>query len=212
MALNIFNTLSRAKEEFKPISENKVGLYTCGPTVYNYPHIGNYRAYIFGDIKSAVSGKGIVLGFNTRVANSAAKLADHDKVLIRTYNVIYELIDEMKDVVEGMLKIDQLDEVFGTATILAEFPFGKTDRIAGCRVLDGTIAKGPKVRVVRGRINGDTGEVEGEVEVIGEGKIRSLKKGREEVPSISKGGECGIMFDTEIDWHVGDIVQTYRIL
>jgi cysteinyl-tRNA synthetase len=50
MALNIFNTLSRAKEEFKPISENKVGLYTCGPTVYNYPHIGNYRAYIFGDI------------------------------------------------------------------------------------------------------------------------------------------------------------------
>jgi translation initiation factor IF-2 len=66
--------------------------------------------------------------------------------------------------------------------------------------------------VVRGRINGDTGEVEGEVEVIGEGKIRSLKKGREEVPSISKGGECGIMFDTEIDWHVGDIVQTYRIL
>jgi translation initiation factor IF-2 len=133
-------------------------------------------------------------------------------VLIRTYNVIYELIDEMKDVVEGMLKIDQLDEVFGTATILAEFPFGKTDRIAGCRVLDGTIAKGPKVRVVRGRINGDTGEVEGEVEVIGEGKIRSLKKGREEVPSISKGGECGIMFDTEIDWHVGDIVQTYRIL
>lgn len=165
-----------------------------------------------GDIKSAVSGKGIVLGFNTKVANSAAKLADHDKVLIRTYNVIYELIDEMKDVVEGMLKIDQLDEVFGTATILAEFPFGKTDRIAGCRVLDGSIAKGPKVRVVRGRINGDTGEVEGEVEVIGEGKIRSLKKGREEVPSISKGGECGIMFDTEIDWHVGDIVQTYRIL
>ena len=50
MALNIFNTLSRSKEEFEPISENKVGLYTCGPTVYNYPHIGNYRAYIFGDI------------------------------------------------------------------------------------------------------------------------------------------------------------------
>lgn len=50
MALNIFNTLSRTKEEFKPINDNKVGLYTCGPTVYNYPHIGNYRAYIFGDI------------------------------------------------------------------------------------------------------------------------------------------------------------------
>lgn len=50
MALNIFNTLSRSKEEFKPINDNKVGLYTCGPTVYNYPHIGNYRAYIFGDI------------------------------------------------------------------------------------------------------------------------------------------------------------------
>lgn len=165
-----------------------------------------------GDVKAAISGKGIVLGFNVKVGNTASKLADHDKVLIRTYTVIYELIDEMKDVVDGMLKVSQLDEVFGTATVLAEFPFGKLERIAGCRVLDGVIAKGPKVRVVRGKIDGDTGEVSGEVEVIGEGRIKSLKKGRDEIQSVDKGAECGIMFDTEIDWRVGDIIQTFRLL
>lgn len=165
-----------------------------------------------GDVKAAISGKGIVIGFNVKAANTANKLAEHDKVLIRTYTVIYELIDEMKDVVDGMLKVSQLDEVFGTATIIAEFPFGQIQRIAGCRVLDGAIAKGPKVRVVRGKINEDTGEVEGEVEVIGEAKIKSLKKGRDEVSSVEKGGECGIMFDSEIDWRVGDIVQTFRLL
>lgn len=164
------------------------------------------------DIKSAATGRGIVLGFNTKVANSAAKLAEHERVLIRSYTVIYELIDEMKDVVEGMLKLDQLEEVMATATILAEFPFGKNERIAGCRVLDGTLTKGPKVRVVRGKIDSDSGEVSGEAEVIGEGKIKSLKKGREEVSSVEKGGECGVMFDSEIDFRVGDIVQTYRVL
>lgn len=164
-----------------------------------------------GDVKTAASGKGIIVGFNTKVASSASRLAEHEKVLIRTYNVIYELIDEMKEVVEGMLAVDQLDEVFGTATILAEFPFGDVQRIAGCRVLDGTINKGPKVRVVRGKLD-DSGELHGEVEVVAETKIKSLKKGRDEVSSVEKGGECGIIFEDVIDFRVGDIVQTFRVL
>lgn len=153
-----------------------------------------------GDIKLAASVSAIVIGFNTKVVSSAQKLAETEQVLIRTYNIIYELIDELEDVVEGMLKVGALEEIFGTAQILAEFPYGKNVRIAGCRVLDGTISKGPRVKIVRGE------------DIVGEAKIKSLKKVKEEVVRVEKGDECGIMFDSEIDFQIGDVIQSFRTL
>jgi translation initiation factor IF-2 len=152
------------------------------------------------DIELAASTSAIVVGFNVKTTSTAVKSAEAEQVLIRTYTIIYELIDEINDVVEGMLKVGALEEIFGTAQIIAEFPFGKSVRIAGCRVLDGTISKGPKVKVLRGE------------EVIGEGKIKSLKKVRDEVTRVEKGDECGIMFDTPIDFQVGDLIQSFRTL
>lgn len=152
------------------------------------------------DINVAASTKAIVIGFNSKVVPTAVKIAETEGVLVRTYNIIYELIEELEDVVEGMLKVGALEEIFGTAQIIAEFPFGKADRIAGCRVLDGQITKGPKVKVVRGE------------EIIGEGKIKSLKKVREEVNRVEKSDECGIMFDSPIDFQVGDLIQSFRTL
>ncbi|MDO8618468.1 MAG: translation initiation factor IF-2 [Candidatus Daviesbacteria bacterium] len=152
------------------------------------------------DIKLAASIKAIVIGFNVKVAPNVNKMAENDHILIRTYNIIYEMLDELEDVVEGMLKQDKIEEVMGRAEIIAEFPYGKDERIAGCRVVEGAIAKGPKVRVTRAD------------EVIAEGKIKSLKKVREEVQRVEKGSDCGIMFDTPIDFQIGDFVESYRVI
>ncbi len=152
------------------------------------------------DISLAASTGAIVIGFGVKVVPSANKIAEVEGVLVRTYTIIYELIEELEDVVEGMLKVGALEEIFGTAQIIAEFPFGKTEKIAGCKVLDGQITKGPKVKVVRGE------------EVIGEGKIKSLKKVRDEVTRVEKGDECGIMFDSPIEFLPGDLIQSFRTL
>lgn len=152
------------------------------------------------DMKLASSVKAIVVGFNVKVATTAGKIAEEEHVLVRTYNIIYELIDEMKEVVEGMIRPGKIEDILGRAEVIAEFPYGKDERIAGCRVLEGVIAKGPKVRVVRAD------------EIVGEGKIKSLKKVREEVNRIEKGSDCGIIFDTPLDFQIGDEVQSYRII
>ncbi len=152
------------------------------------------------DIKTASATRAIVIGFNVKVAPSASKLAENEQVLVRSYNIIYELIEELDDVVEGMLKVGALEEIFGQAQILAEFPYGKNEKIAGCRVVDGQITKGPKARIVRGE------------EVIAEIKIKSLKKLKEEVVRVEKGDECGMMFEPAVDFQVGDVVQSYRTL
>lgn len=152
------------------------------------------------DVKLAASTHSIVLGFNTKVVPAAQKLAETEGVLVRTYTIIYELLDEMAEVVEGMLKVGALEEVYGTAQILQEFPFGKDQKIAGVRILDGTFTKGPKVKIIRGE------------EVVGETKIKSLKKAREEVNRVERSEECGMMFEPSIDFQIGDVVQSFRTL
>lgn len=152
------------------------------------------------DVELASSTKAIILGFNVNVATSAQRIAEAEHVLIRTYNVIYELQEEVQDVVDGILQPGALEEVFGRAQIIAQFPFGKNERIAGCKVLEGIFSKNLKVRIIRGE------------EIIGESKIKSLKKVREEVAKMEKGQECGMLFESLIDFQVGDIVESYRNL
>lgn len=150
------------------------------------------------DVQTAIATKAIVIGFNVEARPQASKMAETAHVLIRTYKIIYELLDELRDVVEGMLQVKVLDEVFGRAQIIAEFPFGKNERIAGCRILEGVFSKGPKVRIVRGE------------EIVSEGKITSIKQSREEVTKIESGTECGMMFSPEITWEIGDVVESFR--
>lgn len=153
------------------------------------------------DIKLAASTSGsIVIGFNVKNVPSAAKLAEVEGVLVRTYTIIYELIEELEEVVEGMLKVGQLEEVFGTAQIIASFDYGKDQRIAGCRVLDGNISKGAKLRLVRGD------------EILQEVKIRSLKKVKDEVNRVEKSDECGILFTENVPFEIGDLIQSFRTL
>lgn len=152
------------------------------------------------DVKLAAATRAIILGFSCKIVPVASRIAETEHVLVRTYTIIYELLDELKDVVEGMLKVDQLEEIFGTAQVLVEFPFGKDQKIAGCKILEGQFTRGPRVRIIR------------DEQVVGESKIKSLKKLRNEVTKVEKGEECGIMFDPTVNFRVGDLIQSFRVL
>lgn len=152
------------------------------------------------NVKMAASVRAIILGFNVKVAPVASKLAESEHVLIRTYNIIYELLEELEEVIEGMVRPDKIEEVLGRAEILAEFPYGKDERVAGCRILEGGFSKSSRIRVVR------------EGEVIGEAKLKSLRKVKEEVTRVEKGADCGMMFEPAVDFQVGDTVESYRVI
>ena len=152
------------------------------------------------NIKLASTVGAIVIGFNVKVAPTAQKLAENEHVLIRTYNIIYELLDDIEEVVNTLLEVGQLEEVLGKADIIAEFPYGKNERIAGCRMIEGIIAKGQKIRVVR------------EGALIGESKLKSLRKVKEEVNKVEKGNDCGMLFEPSIDFQIGDKIESFRVI
>ncbi len=152
------------------------------------------------NVQHALSVGAIVVGFNVKVAPRAQHMAENEHVLIRTYNVIYELLDEIEEVVKTLLEVGQLEEVLGKAEILAEFTHGKEEKIAGCRMLEGSIAKGQRLRVVRDGV------------LVGETKLKSLKKVKDEVNKIEKGNDCGMLFDPPVDFTIGDMVESFRVI
>lgn len=152
------------------------------------------------NIKLAATVGAIVIGFNVKIASNAQKLAENEHVLIRTYNIIYELLDDVEEVVNTLLEVGQLEEVLGKAEIIAQFPYGKNERIAGCRMSEGVIAKGQRIRVVR------------EGKLISEVKLKSLRKVKDEVNKVEKGNDCGMLFDPQIDFQTGDIVESFRVI
>ncbi len=148
------------------------------------------------DILLAKSTKAIILGFNVKL--SAQKLAENEKVLVRTYKIIYELLDELNDAATGMLVIEPEEEILGTGEILAIFPYEKS-QIAGTKVLDGRVARGDLIKVMR------------KDEIVGKGKITSVRVGKDEINKVEKGKECGVLIDSKIDFRPGDDIIAYRL-
>lgn len=148
-----------------------------------------------GDVILAKSAGAIIIGFNAKVGKAIKKLAVEEKVLIRNYAVIYELIDELKDAVEGK-KLEDEERILGVSKVLAKFPFEKTFAL-GVSVQDGRIAKGDKVRLIHRE------------ETIGESNIISVRKGKESVSRIEKGGECGVIISPFLDFDLGDVLISH---
>lgn len=148
------------------------------------------------DILEARASGAVVVGFNVKVGSGVEKLATHEKVIFRTYSIIYELLDEMKDVVTGMEELLVRERQLGTGTIIAEFPYEK-DRIAGTKVASGRLAKGDMVRVMRGE------------DVIGTARIKSVRQGKNEVTKVEVGGECGVLLDKKVDFTLQDVIIAF---
>ncbi len=144
------------------------------------------------DVLLAKSIGALVLGFNIKIKSDVARLASTEKVLVKSYGIIYEMLDEINDVVEGKA-LSLLEEVYGTAKILASFPYEK-QIVMGIKVLEGRVAKGDKVRIERGD------------EVIGEGYINSVRQGKDQTSKVEAGLEAGIIVGPAIDFTIGDMI------
>ncbi|MBI3070217.1 MAG: GTP-binding protein [Candidatus Levybacteria bacterium] len=144
------------------------------------------------DVLLAKSTGAIILGFNTKIRNDVLRLAAVEKVLLKNYAIIYELIDEIKDALEGK-RIALEEKILGQARVSARFPFEKTF-VLGVVVLEGRVAKGDRARLLRGD------------EVIGEATITSLRQGKNPISKVEKGQEAGVILSPFLDFEVKDVL------
>jgi len=147
------------------------------------------------DVLYAKSIGAIILGFNTKIKPDVQKLATTEKVLIRTYSLIYEMLDEMDDLLEGK-RLQMQEQIYGRAKIMAKFPFDKTV-VLGLAVLEGRVAKGDRIRIVRDET------------VIGESSITSVRQGKDQISKVEQGKECGIIISPLLDFNLGDMIISH---
>jgi translation initiation factor IF-2 len=150
------------------------------------------------DINLAAASEAIVIGFQVRPSLAARKLAETEQIDVRLYSVIYKAIDELKAAMEGMLSPDIEEKVVGTAEIRETFDITKVGTIAGCYVMDGTIKRTSKIRVIRDGI------------VIHTGTLGSLKRFKDDVREVKNNYECGLNIDKFNDIKIGDLVEAYE--
>jgi len=147
------------------------------------------------DVLLAKSTGSIALSFNTRIRPEILKLAMTEKVLLRNYTIIYEMLDEIKDALEGKLQA-QMEQIFGRAKVLAKFSFEKTFAF-GVQINEGRLARGDRIRVLHGQ------------DVVGEASISSLRVGKNATSKVEKGREAGILISPALDIQVGDMILSH---
>jgi translation initiation factor IF-2 len=152
------------------------------------------------DVTLAEASKAIILGFNTRPTNAAALLADRSKIDIRFYSIIYQLIDDIKDALTGMLSPIRREVYIGSVEIRQVFNITKTGKVAGSYVTKGIIKRGAGVRLIRDDI------------VIHQGTLKTLRRFKDDVKEVRENYECGIAFDNYEDIREGDKVEVYEIV
>lgn len=152
------------------------------------------------DVLLAAASKAIIIGFNVRPNLKARKLAQSEKVDIRLHNIIYDVINEIKLALEGLLEPEKSEEILATVEVRDTFKVPKIGVVAGSYVLDGKISRGNKVRLLR------------EGFVIFDGNILSLKRFKEDVRDVEAGYECGISLENFNDIKVSDIIESYKIV
>ena len=152
------------------------------------------------DVALANSSKGFIVGFNVRAIPQARDMAKQEGVDIKYYSIIYELIDEIKNLLSGLLKPDITENITGYVEIREIFSISKIGNIAGCFVKEGLISRNSKIRILRDNI------------VIHNGAINSLKRFKDEVKEVKAGSECGIMIENYSDIKVNDIIETFEVV
>ena len=150
------------------------------------------------DVLLASASDAIIIGFNVRPMTNARALAEKESIDIRTYSIIYDAINDLKDAMEGMLSPVFKEEVTGTVEIRELFKISKVGTIAGCMVTDGKIYRSSKIRLIRDNV------------VIYTGELSSLKRFKDDVKEVSKGYDCGLQIKNYNDIHEGDVIEAYQ--
>lgn len=155
------------------------------------------------DVMMAAASNGIVMAFHSDIFSpNVKKTAEREHVEIIQYTVIYDLIEDVKKILSGLLEPEILEITIGRANVRQVFLTKKKEMIIGCRVLSGKMQNRASLRIIR--------FVNGEEEIVGNGEIRSLRKVDEEVKEIGEGNECGIKFVGDVSLEEGDIIEAYR--
>ncbi len=150
------------------------------------------------DILLASASEAIIIGFNVRPTDSARKLSEKEQVDIRSYSIIYEAINDLKDSMEGLLSPDMKEEIIGSAEIRDIFKISKLGTIAGCMVTSGKITRNSGIRVIR------------EENIIFDGKLSSLKRFKDDAKEVAKGYDCGLQIIDFNDVQVEDLIESYE--
>jgi translation initiation factor IF-2 len=151
------------------------------------------------DVTLARASGGLIIGFNVRANPQARELAKRDKVDIRYYSIIYNVIDDVKAALSGMLAPSLRERFLGNAEIREVFEITKVGKIAGCMVTEGVVKRGAKVRLLRDNV------------VIHEGALKTLKRFKDEVREVKEGFECGMAFENYHDIQRGDQIECFEI-
>lgn len=150
------------------------------------------------DVLLASASDAIIIGFNVRPAGNARTVAEKEEIDIRTYSIIYDAINDLKDAMEGMLSPVMKEEITGNAEIREIFKVSKIGTIAGCMVTDGKIYRNSRIRLIRDGV------------VVYTGELASLKRFKDDVKEVSKGYDCGLQIKNYNDIHEGDVVESFQ--
>jgi translation initiation factor IF-2 len=151
------------------------------------------------DVSLAETSDAVILGFNVRANKQARDAAEQTGIEIRYYNIIYDLVDDIKAAMSGLLSPERRETFLGNAEILEVFNITKVGKVAGCRVTEGKMERGAGVRLIRDNV------------VIHEGTLKTLKRFKDEVSEVPVGQECGMAFANYEDIRQGDIIEAYRV-
>jgi translation initiation factor IF-2 len=151
------------------------------------------------DVGLAATSGAVILGFNVRANAQAREAAERDGVEIRYYAVIYDLVDEVKQAMSGLLAPTRRETFLGNAEILEVFTISKVGKVAGCRVTEGKVERGAQVRLIRDNV------------VVHEGKLSTLKRFKDEVREVTAGQECGMAFEGYQDMRQGDVIECFQV-
>jgi translation initiation factor IF-2 len=151
------------------------------------------------DVTLAETSGAAIIGFNVRANAQARQAAEQANIEIRYYNIIYNLVDDVKAAMSGMLSPERRETFIGNAEILEVFNITKVGKVAGCRVTEGKVERGAGVRLIRDNV------------VIHEGTLKTLKRFKDEVPEVPVGQECGMAFQNYENIQVGDIIECFRV-
>jgi len=151
------------------------------------------------DVTLAEASGAIILGFNVRAHKEAREAAERAGIEIRYYNIIYDLVDDVKAAMSGLLAPTLREERLGEAQILEVFNVSKVGKVAGCRVTDGVVQRGANVRLIRDNV------------VIHEGKLSQLKRYKDDAREVTSGQDCGMAFENYQDMRAGDVIECYRV-
>ena len=151
------------------------------------------------DVMLASASEAVIIGFNVRPVGDARQVAAREGVEIRTYSVIYKVIEELRQAMEGLLEPEEVESTVATVEVRATFKASRVGTIAGCMVTEGTVTRGGKTRLVR------------DGTIIYDGRIGSLRRFKDDVREVTAGMECGIVLENYADVKEGDVLEVYEV-